>query len=137
MQVDVLLKVSAHDFFNVLLESLQEEIKKVVGKDVSYETLSKGYRYKKKSTNGKQNVKVYVKELKMDTSYRTVFSANNKRIQIVYRLKPISDSSCEVHYEENLLDQKEKKDLFKRPEKRAKKMLHEVESYILKNSPVK
>lgn len=134
MQVDVLVKVSAHDFFNVLLESLQEEIKKVVGKDVSYQTLSKGYRYKKKSADGKHNVKVYIKELKMDTSYVAVFSSNNNRIQIVYRFKPVSDSSCEVHYEENLLDQKEKKDLFKRPEKRAKKMLLEVESYILKEN---
>lgn len=132
MQVDVLVKVSAHDFFEVLLESLQTEIKEVVGKEVSYETLSKGYRYKKKSSNVKQNVKVHIKELKMDCSYMAIFSSNNQRIQIVYRFQPISDSSCEVHYEENLLDQKEKKDLFKRPEKRAKKMLHEVEAHILK-----
>ncbi len=131
MKVEVNVKVGAHDFYNVLITSLQKEIKDVTRKNVSFEKLQNGYSYKKKSATTKDNVKIKVKQLVMDQIYHVSFANVNYTIDMIYRLEPIDDHSCIVTYEELWDGIKEKKDIFKRPERRMKKTIREVEKRIL------
>lgn len=130
MQVVESVKVSAESFYCVLIESLQKEVETVTGKKYNEKQLE-GFRYKKRSNDGKREVKVHIHQLKKNEKYVISFSNGEMYTKITYEFKPISEKSCEITYREEY-NKEPKRSLLRSPEKRAKKMLHEAEKYIMK-----
>ncbi len=128
MKVQVQVGVSAQAYYQVLIDSLLQDVQANTNKKV--DSLTEGYTYKKKGT--KDSVKVKIKRLRTNQEYRVHFSTHQATLQIAYTFDVIDTNRCMVTYEEVWIGQKEKKDLWKRPERRAKRMIRKVESEIKK-----
>lgn len=131
MQVIVPVKVSAQEFYEVLIMSLQEEVEKVTGKKRSEKELE-GIKYKKKSSANEQDVKVHVRQLKKNKKYVNSFSMGTASTKVIYEFRPLSDYSCEVIYTEEY-SKEPKKSLLNPPTRRAKKMIRAAEKYIIEH----
>lgn len=137
MKVNVELNVSDHEFYDLMMKSLKKEVKSVK-KNLE---LKEGLKYKKKSTQrtgiGSQ-ITVKIKKLVPNRLYVATFKTAIDYTQISYEIEPISDSKIKVTYEEiyqNVSHQDipawKQKMAEKQSAKKAKKMLKEIEKYIL------
>lgn len=138
MEIQMKLKVSAHDFYHVLLQSLINDIQNVTHQTVTEADLSCGYRYKKKSTQRQGSmIKVHVKKLVSDQEYLVHFTTSLDTSVLHYRLEPIDENHCLVTYTEKY-DRFDKQELssstLRAQKKRAKKMIKAIEHSIIKNS---
>ena len=99
MQVEVSLKVSAEEFYQLLISSLQEEVEMVTHKKYTEDQLS-GLRYKKKSHAQGQTVKIHVGKLISNKHYENSFAIHEISTHVTYDLEPTGPLSCKVLYTE-------------------------------------
>ena len=138
MKVSVELNVSDKEFYNVMMKSLQEELNRVSKKKLE---LKEGLKYKKKSTQRKgvgSEITVHIKRLVPNELYVATFNTAIDHTVISYKIEALDESKIRVTYEEvyeNISSQNvpawKQKMAEKQSSKKAKKMLKEIEKFIL------
>ena len=137
MKVSVELNVSDKEFYDVMMKSLQEELNHVSKKKLE---LKEGLKYKKKSIQRKgvgSEITVHIKRLVPNDLYAATFTAID-HTTISYKIDALNESKIKVTYEEvyeNVSSQNipawKQKMAEKQSSKKAKKMLKEIEKFIL------
>ena len=138
MKVNVVLKVKPEEFYNLMMESLEQEIK-VYGKKNM--TLKEGVKYKKKSSQRQgigSEITVYIKKLIPNKLYVSTYTTSIDHTEMSYAIEKLEESKIRVTYEEiyENVSSKEipawkQKMAEKKSAKNAKRMLGEVEKFIL------
>lgn len=138
MKVSVELNVSDKEFYDVMMKSLQEELNHVSKKKLE---LKEGLKYKKKSTQRKgdgSEITVQIKRLVPNELYVATFNTAIDHTVISYKIEALDESKIRVTYEEvyeNISSQNvpawRQKMAEKQSSKKAKKMLKEIEKFIL------
>ena len=138
MKVSVELNVSDKEFYDVMMKSLQEELNHVSKKKLE---LKEGLKYKKKSTQRKgvgSEITVQIKRLVPNELYVATFNTAIDHTTISYKIEALDESKIRVTYEEvyeNISSQNvpawKQKMAEKQSSKKAKKMLKEIEKFIL------
>lgn len=138
MKVSVELNVSDKEFYDVMMKSLQEELNHVSKKKLE---LKEGLKYKKKSAQRKGigfEITVYIKKLVPNELYVATFNTAIDHTVISYKIEALDESKIRVTYEEvyeNISSQNvpawKQKMAEKQSSKKAKKMLKEIEKFIL------
>ena len=138
MKVSVELNVSDKEFYNVMMKSLQEELNRVSKKKLE---LKEGLKYKKTSAQRKgigSEITVHIKKLVPNELYVATFNTAIDHTTISYKIEALNESKIKVTYEEeyeNVSSRKvpawRQKMAEKQSAKKAKKMLKEVEKFIL------
>lgn len=138
MKVSVELNVSDKEFYDVMMKSLQEELNHVSKKKLA---LKEGLKYKKKSAQRKgigSEITVYIKKLVPNKLYVATFNTAIDLTMISYKIEALDESKIRVTYEEvyeNISSQNvpawRQKMAEKQSSKKAKKMLKEIEKFIL------
>lgn len=138
MKVSVELNVSDKEFYDVMMKSLQEELNHVSKKKLE---LKEGLKYKKKSTQRKgvgSEITVQIKRLVPNELYVATFNTAIDHTMISYKIDALNESKIKVTYEEvyeNVSSQNvpawRQKMAEKQSSKKAKKMLKEIEKFIL------
>ena len=138
MKVSVELNASDKEFYDVMMKSLQEELNHVSKKKLE---LKEGLKYKKKSTQRKgvgSEITVYIKKLVPNELYVATFNTAIDHTMISYKIEALDESKIRVTYEEvyeNISSQNvpawRQKMAEKQSSKKAKKMLKEIEKFIL------
>lgn len=138
MKVSVELNVSDKEFYDVMMKSLQEELNHVSKKKLE---LKEGLKYKKKSTQRKgvgSEITVQIKRLVPNELYVATFNTAIDHTMISYKIEALDESKIRVTYEEvyeNISSQNipawKQKMAEKQSSKKAKKMLKEIEKFIL------
>lgn len=138
MKVSVELNVSDKEFYDVMMKSLQEELNHVSKKKLE---LKEGLKYKKKSTQRKgvgSEITVHIKRLVPNELYVATFNTAIDHTVISYKIEALDESKIRVTYEEvceNISSQNvpawKQKMAEKQSSKKAKKMLKEIEKFIL------
>lgn len=138
MKIQMKLKVSAQEFYDFVIMSIQASLEtadsassKEVKAGVSYKTSMK--------TGGKQQekTKVRITDLVAPTHIRTTYSSASVSSMTEYKIQPIDTQTCEVIYTESSYDAHHKEmefQGFKKMflERKLKKRLRDVEAYIIK-----
>lgn len=138
MKVSVELNVRDKEFYDVMMKSLQEELNHVSKKKLE---LKEGLKYKKKSTQRKgvgSEITVHIKRLVPNELYVATFNTAIDHTMISYKIDALNESKIKVTYEEvyenisshNVPAWKQKM-AEKQSSKKAKKMLKEIEKFIL------
>ena len=138
MKVSVELNVRDKEFYDVMMKSLQEELNHVSKKKLE---LKEGLKYKKKSTQRKgvgSEITVHIKRLVPNELYVATFNTAIDHTMISYKIEALDESKIKVTYEEvyeNVSSQNvpawKQKMAEKQSSKKAKKMLKEIEKFIL------
>lgn len=138
MKVSVELNVRDKEFYDVMMKSLQEELNHVSKKKL---VLKEGLKYKKKSAQRKgigSEITVYIKKLVPNELYVATFNTAIDHTVISYKIEALDESKIRVTYEEvyeNISSQNvpawKQKMAEKQSSKKAKKMLKEIEKFIL------
>lgn len=138
MKVSVEINVSDKEFYDVMMKSLQEELNHVSKKKLE---LKEGLKYKKKSAQRKgigSEITVYIKKLVPNELYVATFNTAIDHTMISYKIEALDESKIRVTYEEvyeNVFSQNvpawKQKMAEKQSSKKAKKMLKEIEKFIL------
>ena len=138
MKVSVELNVSDKEFYNVMMKSLQEELNRVSKKKLE---LKEGLKYKKTSAQRKgigSEITVHIKKLVPNELYVATFNTAIDHTVISYKIEALDESKIRVTYEEvyeNISSQNvpawKQKMAEKQSSKKAKKMLKEIEKFIL------
>ena len=138
MKVSVELNVSDKEFYDVMMKSLQEELNHVSKKKLEFK---EGLKYKKKSTQRKgvgSEITVQIKRLVPNELYVATFNTAIDHTVISYKIEALDESKIRVTYEEvyeNISSQNvpawKQKMAEKQSSKKAKKMLKEIEKFIL------
>lgn len=136
--ISVELNVSDKEFYDVMMKSLQEELNHVSKKKLA---LKEGLKYKKKSAQRKgigSEITVYIKKLVPNKLYVATFNTAIDHTMISYKIEALDESKIRVTYEEvyeNISSQNipawKQKMAEKQSSKKAKKMLKEIEKFIL------
>lgn len=129
MQVVVTLQVSAKEFYDLMIVSLQEELEKVNHRKYKEEELS-GLRYKKKSHAQHEYVKIHVGKLIKNKQYVNTFSVSELSTKVTYQLEETGPLSCRVTYTEEYSKQPHFS-ILNPPSRRARKMIKACEKYII------
>lgn len=144
MQVNVILKVSATDFFNEITRSILSDIQRQTNKTMHASQIKSGLKYKKK-INGRSsaNAEVAIKVLQCipNKIYESSFTSAIDVTTTKYEIEELVNNEIKVIYSEtyHLLNNKELKSkkifgdayINKKSEKRGKQLLHHIEDYIL------
>lgn len=138
MKISVELNVSDKEFYEVMMKSLQEELKNVSKKKLE---LKEGLKYKKKSAQRKgigSEITVHIKRLVPNKLYEATFVTAIDHTTISYKIESLSESKIRVTYEEiyENVSSKEvpawrQKMAEKQSAKKSKRMFKEVEKFIL------
>ncbi len=138
MRVNVELNVSDVEFYNVMIESLNEEVKRYAKKGSE---LKEGIQYKKPSSQRSgigSKITVTIKKLIPNQMYVASFKTAIDYTEVSYEITRLKDSKIRVTYEEkyeNVSNDKipawRQKMAEKQSAKKTKKMLKEVETFIL------
>lgn len=138
MKVSVEINVSDKEFYDVMMKSLQEELNHVSKKKLE---LKEGLKYKKKSAQRKgigSEITVYIKKLVPNELYVATFNTAIDHTMISYKIEALDESKIRATYEEvyeNISSQNvpawRQKMAEKQSSKKAKKMLKEIEKFIL------
>ncbi len=138
MRVNVELNVSDVEFYNVMIESLKEEVKRYAKKGSE---LKEGIQYKKPSSQRSgigSKITVTIKKLIPNQMYVASFKTAIDYTEVSYEITRLKDSKIRVTYEEkyeNVSNDKipawRQKMAEKQSAKKTKKMLKEVETFIL------
>lgn len=138
MKVSVELNVRDKEFYDVMMKSLQEELNHVSKKKLE---LKEGLKYKKKSTQRKgvgSEITVHIKRLVPNELYVATFNTAIDHTMISYKIEALDESKIKVTYEEvyeNVSSQNvpawKQKMAEKQSSKKAKKLLKEIEKFIL------
>lgn len=138
MKVSVEINVSDKEFYDVMMKSLQEELNHVSKKKLE---LKEGLKYKKKSTQRKgvgSEITVHIKRLVPNELYVATFNTAIDHTMISYKIEALDESKIRVTYEEvyeNISSQNvpawRQKMAEKQSSKKVKKMLKEIEKFIL------
>ena len=138
MKVSTELNVNDKEFWDVMINSLKEDLKNSNKKGIE---LKEGLKYKKRSTQRKgigSEITVHIKRLVPNELYVATFTTAIDHTQITYKIDSLNESKIKVTYEEeyeNVSSRKvsawRQKMAEKQSAKKAKKMLKEVEKFIL------
>lgn len=138
MKVSIELNVSDKEFYDVMVNSLNEDLKNSNKKVLE---LKEGLKYKKKSTQRKgvgSEITVHIKRLVPNQLYVATFTTAIDHTQITYKIESLNESKIKVTYEEEYENVSSRevpawrqKMAEKQSAKKAKKMLKEVEKFIL------
>lgn len=145
MEINVELYASKEEFFNFLTLSILQDIKQSTNKDLAKEEIINSYSYQKKLRNkvgreGDVNVKIMAFE--PNEKYIARFKGNQGENIISYIVTDINDAKINVNYKEQYIEADKIKGLNykivnffynKKAEKKARKMIKQIEYYIEKN----
>ncbi len=146
IEVKERLNVNQNKFFNKISESVCYDIEKATGKKINPGSLYKGYKYKKIMKNKmgrKGKVEIIITDFKYPVAYGAKFKSINGINKINYKIHKINDDTIEVTYTEDFsgntnsinINFKFVSFFYKRKaKKRAKKMLKDIELYLLQNN---
>ncbi len=113
--MEVLQKIQAtrKEIFDVLIDSIIAECKMDCGKDITFDDIKNGYKYKKRTKEGKKEVEatVHIKKPEINSLISINISYPNTRYSMVYRLEKIDEKHTLVRYSQ-LDSTNEKEGLF-------------------------
>ena len=143
MQIQMTLKVSAQEFYDFVVSSIQASLELAdssTDKEVKEGT---SYKTNMKTTSKKQEkTKVKITHLKKSVHIRTTYSSASISSATEYKIKPIDENKCEVIYIESNFDPHHKEIEFQGLkkmilERKLKKRLKDVENYLInkRNQP--
>ncbi len=138
MRVNVELNVSDVEFYDVMMDSLEADLRKYAKKSTK---LQEGVQYKKPSsqrTGIGSKITVTIQKLIPNQLYVATFKTAIDFTEIRYEITKLKDSKIRVTYEEkyenvsnNKIPAWKQKMAEKQSAKRTKKMLKEIEKFIL------
>lgn len=100
--MEVLQKIQAtrKEIFDILIDSIIAECKMDCGKDITLDDLKNGYKYKKRTKEGKKEVEatVHIKKPEINSLISINISYPNTRYSMVYRLEKIDEKHTLVRY---------------------------------------
>ena len=131
VEVSETLNVSASDFFDAIIESVVYDACQATGKNIRKSHLKKGFSYSKKIKNsfGKKENSIYKVKFEGSTGYDIM----------TYKIESLEDEKITVRYSEDFISEftvegKSSKMMEKlnnkRAQRRAKKLLKNIEAYI-------
>lgn len=142
MQIIEKLNCNAEAFYDLMIQSLVQDIENATHKKVDGDTLKSGYKYHKKSAQRKgvgSEITVKIVTLKRPSDYVARFTTVIDTTDVSYHVKKDGEG-CIVTYTEEYKQINVKprpgwqvKLVEKRSKRRASKMLKQVEKYILQN----
>lgn len=149
IEIEERLDIGAEEFFERIVVSVLYDIKNATGKKVGREQIYKGYKYKKRMKNkvgrsGDVDVKLseYAPPLRYAAEFKTAGGVN----RVSYEIERLEGSAIRVKYREDYDGNTKSQDLnykiigafYKRKaKKRAVKMLHDMEEYIIQTRKTK
>lgn len=138
MQIQMTLKVSAQEFYDFVVSSIQASLE--MADSSSDKEVKEGTSYKtsmKTTSKQQEKTKVKVTHLKEPEHIRTTYSSASISSATEYKIQPIDDQKCVVTYVESNFDPHHKELEFQGLkkmilERKLKKRLHDVEAYLIK-----
>lgn len=128
------LNVSAHEFYQMILEVMAEEIRIKTDKTVSIIDLEKGYKYKYKKVTGKKNAEavVHIRQPQKDKQIVSSYALNGEQYEMIYQISALAEDKIEVEYIQKggSNDKGLAGFLFQR---NMKKRFQQFENYIIQN----
>lgn len=145
VEVSKILSVSADDFFDAITESVVYDACQATGKNIRKSHLKKGFSYSKKIKNSfgkKEDSKVIIQEFEPPLIYKVKFEGSTGYDIMTYKIELLEDEKITVTYSEDFISEftigrKNSKIIEKlnvtRAQRRAKKLLKNIENYIHNN----
>ena len=143
MKVNVKMNVKAADLYDVLMLSLQHDIKQATGEALRVNQIKEGFTYSKmlKNKMGKMATsQTVITKLEKNKWYAAQFTTSRGKNTVAYQIKEISEHEIEVVYAEEYLAANKNKELnfklmnffFKKGiRKRAHSLLQMMERHII------
>lgn len=100
MEIVKKLDIPASFFYDKVMDSVLFDVRKATGKSVTRKQLKNLEYVKQFSQNNRARIKI--EELIENQSYKFRTSTTKNDFVVHYQIKPIDDSSCEVHYTEQM-----------------------------------
>lgn len=144
MKVSEELNISASQFFDHILATIQYELKEYEKKSVDKEHIKQGLTYTKDmktKMNQTDHVKVEITKLVAPTEYEATFDSSQGKTVMNYSVEIIDDTHCIVDYEETFIGKDTAKKLNHKlmsvfyggkSKKRIHYLLKAIEEHILK-----
>lgn len=145
MQVERELQVSAEEFFNQVLYSVQQDIYTATRKSVDVNAIPAGFTYEKGINNkfGKASkTKIKIVELRVPFVYKAEFTSQYGVNFVAYRVTEIEPKRIKVTYEEGFKGATLGKNVNAKfmqifytmnSKKRVNRLLSSIETYIVQN----
>lgn len=143
MEMSKQMDATIHEVYEVVLESLFQEVSQSSNKKIHKSVLKKGFHYTKRMKKGKKYVeyRYFFKEFNEANGYQLEVKTNAGMIYMSMDWQELSEGGCLVTYREDFKADQELKGLmvrisdffYQRKIKRhAKKMLDQMNRYIQK-----
>ncbi|MGN1399831.1 MAG: DUF3284 domain-containing protein [Erysipelotrichaceae bacterium] len=109
------IQASRKEIFDTLVNSMIAECKMDTGKDITFNDIKNGYKYKKRAKEGRKEVEatVHIKKPEINSRLSINVSYPNSRYLMTYQLDKIDDKHTLVRYSQ-IDSSKEKEGLIMR-----------------------
>lgn len=94
------LNIPASFFYDKVMDSVLFDVRKATGKSVTRKQLKNLEYVKQFSQNNRARIKI--EEVIENQSYKFRTSTTKNEFVVHYQIKPLDDSTCEVHYTEKM-----------------------------------
>ncbi len=94
------IKYSSVVFYDKVMDSVLFDVRKATGKSVTRKQLKNLEYVKQFSQNNRARIKI--EEVIENQSYKFRTSTTKNEFVVHYQIKPVDDSTCEVHYTEKM-----------------------------------
>lgn len=142
MEISKQMDATIHEVYEVILESLYQEVFQSSNKKVHKSALKKGFHYTKRVKKGKKTAeyRYFFKEFDESVGYKLEIKTNTGTIYMEMDWQA-SEDGCLVTYREDFKPDQELKGIMvrisyffyqKKIKRRAKRMLNDIERFIKK-----
>ncbi|EGP5412518.1 DUF3284 domain-containing protein [Enterococcus faecium] len=100
MEITKKLYIPASFFYDKVMDSVVFDVRKATGKSVTRKQLKNLEYVKQFSQNNRARIKI--EEVIENQSYKFRTSTTKNEFVVHYQIKPVDDSTCEVHYTEKM-----------------------------------
>lgn len=94
------LNIPASFFYDKVMDSVLFDVRKATGKSVTRKQLKNLEYVKQFSQNNRARIKI--EEVIENQSYKFRTSTTKNEFVVHYQIKPVDDSTCEIHYTEKM-----------------------------------
>lgn len=100
MEIVRKMKVPVEFLYETIIKSVLSDIQSQTGRKISEKQLE-GFKYDKTfSKNSKATIRI--EEITKNKSYQYRTTSNKNDFLVAYKIRPINDESCELHYIEKM-----------------------------------
>ncbi len=131
MEVTYKMKATSKEVYDAVLQSVAEEVKQAVGKDVTVAEIEKGYKYKHKVKYGKLNPEITTRvktQVNRDIHISSAYPSEN--IVMECKMEPVDEKTTLVTYSQTSSSAQKERLTFVN-NMVLKKRLKNIEKYII------